>query len=61
MVVGANKMNMCVFGLWHFGSVTAACLAKLGYKVVGLNFDNDDIENLMTGLSRYPCDLSVLN
>lgn len=48
MVVGANKMNMCVFGLWHLGSVTAARLAKLGYNVVGLDFDNEVIENLMT-------------
>ena len=33
-------MKICVYGLWHLGSVTAACLAELGATVVG--FDNDE-------------------
>jgi UDPglucose 6-dehydrogenase len=32
-------MRVCVLGLGHLGSVTAAALAKLGHQVVGLDFD----------------------
>ena len=34
-------MNVCVYGLWHLGSVTAACLADLlpGASIVGLDPD----------------------
>ena len=53
-------MNLCVFRHWYLGSVTADCLAKLGYNVVGLDFNNKVIENLATGLSRYPCDVRVI-
>jgi UDPglucose 6-dehydrogenase len=30
-------MTIAVAGLWHLGSVTAACLAKLGFDVVGID------------------------
>ena len=39
-------MKICVLGLWHLGSVTAACLSKLNYDVVGLDFDHKRIKNL---------------
>jgi UDPglucose 6-dehydrogenase len=29
-------MNVCVYGLWHLGTVTAACLASRGIATVGL-------------------------
>lgn len=29
-------MKLCIAGLWHLGCVTAACMAKLGVKTVGL-------------------------
>jgi len=32
-------MRVCVFGLWHLGAVTSACLAALGHDVVGLDED----------------------
>jgi UDPglucose 6-dehydrogenase len=32
-------VNVCVVGLWHLGTVTAACLASGGHDVVGLDFD----------------------
>jgi len=38
-------MKICVFGLWHLGSVISACLAKLGHTVVGLDFNKDCITN----------------
>lgn len=39
-------MKLCVQGLWHLGSVTAACLASIGHDVAGLDFDSDRIQNL---------------
>lgn len=39
-------MNVCVFGLWHLGSVTAACLASLGHAVAGLDADEATIARL---------------
>ncbi len=42
-------MKICVFGLWHLGSVTAASLASVGHDVVGLDFDQGTINNLKLG------------
>jgi len=42
-------MRVCVFGLWHLGSVTAACLGSLGHDVVGLDLDHATIERLNRG------------
>ncbi len=39
-------MNICVFGLWHLGSVTSACLASLGHQVIGLDFDKEVVKGL---------------
>ena len=39
-------MRVCVQGLWHLGSVTAACLASVGHEVVGLDSDSEVIDNL---------------
>lgn len=32
-------MRVVVAGLWHLGTVTAACLASAGHEVVGIDFD----------------------
>jgi UDPglucose 6-dehydrogenase len=42
-------MNVCVLGLWHLGSVTAACLADAGCDVTGLDEAEDVIETLNEG------------
>lgn len=42
-------MRVCVQGLWHLGSVTAAGLASLGHSVIGLEFDGATIESLNKG------------
>ncbi len=39
-------MKVCVFGLWHLGTVTAACLADAGHDVVGLDPEESIISNL---------------
>ncbi len=43
-------VNVCVQGLWHLGTVTAACMASLGNKVSGLDFDTRVIERLTLGV-----------
>jgi UDPglucose 6-dehydrogenase len=42
-------MRVCVFGLWHLGCVTAACLARGGHEVIGLDPDAASIERLQQG------------
>lgn len=42
-------MRVCVQGLWHLGSVTAACLAASGHDVSGLDADAATIEKLRLG------------
>jgi UDPglucose 6-dehydrogenase len=42
-------MKICVFGLWHLGSVTAACLADAGFETLGLDPDSKTIESLRAG------------
>jgi UDPglucose 6-dehydrogenase len=42
-------MKICVYGLWHLGSVTAASLASLNHEVVGLDFDKETIRKLSCG------------
>lgn len=41
-------MNTTVLGLWHLGSVTAACCAK-HFPVVGLDFDAANVASLNMG------------
>lgn len=42
-------MKICVQGLWHLGSVTAACLASVGHEVSGLDPDRMTISSLSRG------------
>lgn len=42
-------MKICVQGLWHLGSVTAACLAEAGFQVVGLDADASVVAALSRG------------
>jgi UDPglucose 6-dehydrogenase len=42
-------MRVTVYGLWHLGCVTAACLAKGGHRVVGLDPDAGAVADLQAG------------
>jgi len=44
-------MNVSVFGLGYVGSVTAACLASQGHKVVGVDVNADKVEGINNGQS----------
>jgi UDPglucose 6-dehydrogenase len=42
-------MKLAVFGLWHLGSVTAACAAAAGIPTVAIDFDQGRIARLAAG------------
>jgi len=42
-------MRVVVYGLWHLGCVTAACLARAGHQVAGLDPDARVIADLQRG------------
>ena len=42
-------MNLCVYGLWHLGTVTAACLASLGHNIIGLDDEKKNVKKLLLG------------
>ena len=47
-------MKIAVLGMWHLGTVTAACLAGVGFEVIGFDEDEAVIQALQTG--RPPVD-----
>lgn len=42
--------KVCVVGIWHLGSVYSACLADLGYHVIGVDGDTERIAELNKGI-----------
>ena len=44
-------MKICVLGLWHLGSVTAAALAALGHRVLGVEVDQPTVDGLNQGVA----------
>lgn len=42
-------MKIAVVGLWHLGSVTAACLANAGHDVIAFDPDQNTIDSLKQG------------
>jgi UDPglucose 6-dehydrogenase len=42
-------VNICVAGLWHLGTVTAACLPSAGHDVIGLDSDSGIVSRLSAG------------
>jgi UDPglucose 6-dehydrogenase len=42
-------MKTAVYGLWHLGTVTAACLAEAGNDVIGLDPDRQVVDDLQKG------------
>ena len=43
-------MKVSVVGLWHLGSVTAACLADFGHKVTAIDKNKDLINDFKSGI-----------
>lgn len=46
-------MKICVQGLWHLGTVMAGCLATTKNNIVGLDFNQNTIDNL-NSLTKLP-------
>lgn len=44
-----GNSRVCVIGIWHLGSVVSACLASLGYSVVGVDRDAERVNALNNG------------
>ena len=47
--MGSPTEHVVVLGLWHLGSVVAAGLAELGWRVTGLDFDAATVARLRDG------------
>ena len=46
----APAMRVGVFGIWHLGAVTAACLAHLGFRVTGVEANAARLASLKSGV-----------
>src|SRR5258708_3592301 len=48
-----SNMQIAVFGLGYVGSVTAACLARLGHRVIGVDPDQYKVAQLLAGKAPF--------
>jgi len=50
IILSGHTAKICAIGIWHLGSVVSACLADMGYSVVGVDKDRERVERLNNGI-----------
>ncbi len=53
MFSGVEKRQIAVFGLGYVGCVTAACLARLGHRVFGIDKDASKVASVMAAKAPF--------
>lgn len=48
-----NRNQIAVLGLGYVGCVTAACLASLGHRVLGIDRDQHKVDNILNGHAPF--------
>jgi len=52
-VKSENPTQVAVLGLGYVGCVTAACLASLGHRVLGIDRDQHKVDNVLNGRAPF--------
>src|SRR5271157_3454310 len=53
MTAPIKNPHVAVFGLGYVGCVSAACLADMGYHVVGIDRDESKVGNILKGVAPF--------
>ncbi len=52
-ILGWIPAHLSVIGCGYLGAVHAACMAKLGHEVIGIDWDEAKVSNLSAGIAPF--------